>query len=89
MEMGTLLAALSALMSGGGDFLGGMATRNRPAVTVLVYSQLVGLVLASGAAVLMRQDFPSGTDVAWGAAAGVCGAAGLVLAIAGVALIAV
>ena len=72
-----VLAALSALMYGAADFCGGMGTRRSPLFAVLVFSQLVGLVLALGAALILRQRLPDAADLAWGAVAGVCGAAGL------------
>ena len=72
-----LLAGLSALMYGAGDFCGGLASRRMPLFTVLVFSQLVGLAIAVAAALAFRQPLPSPADILWGAAAGVCGAAGL------------
>jgi drug/metabolite transporter (DMT)-like permease len=75
--MSIVLAGLSALMYGVGDFCGGLATRKNPVHVVLVYSQLVGLLLALGFAFMLGQPFPSPADAAWGAVAGICGAAGL------------
>jgi drug/metabolite transporter (DMT)-like permease len=72
-----LLAGLSALMYGAGDFCGGLAARKMPVFTVLIFSQLVGLLIAVAAALAFRQPFPALTDLLWGAAAGVCGTAGL------------
>ena len=75
--MSLLLAGFSALMYGVGDFCGGLATRKSQVPVVLVFSQLVGLVLALGFAIILGQPLPSLTDAAWGAVAGICGAAGL------------
>lgn len=75
--MAILLAGLSALMYGAGDFCGGLASRRMPLFTVLVFSQLVGLLVAVAAAAAFRQSLPASADILWGAAAGVCGAAGL------------
>jgi drug/metabolite transporter (DMT)-like permease len=72
-----LLAGLSALMYGAGDFCGGLASRRAPLFTVLLFSQLVGLLVAAAAALALHQALPSASDLLWGAAAGVCGAAGL------------
>jgi len=75
--VGILLAGLSALMYGAGDFCGGLAARKMPVFTVLLFSQLVGLLIAIGAALAFRQPLPDLPNLLWGAAAGVCGAAGL------------
>jgi drug/metabolite transporter (DMT)-like permease len=72
-----LLAGLSALMYGAGDFCGGLASRRMPLFTVLVFSQFVGLLIAVAAALAFRQRLPGAADILWGAAAGVFGAAGL------------
>ncbi|MFI5367532.1 MAG: EamA family transporter [Spirochaetia bacterium] len=75
--MAIILAGLCALMYGAGDFCGGLGTRTSPLVAVLAVSQLVGLVAALGASVLLGNPLPSGADLAWGAISGVCGTAGL------------
>ncbi len=75
--MSLLLAGFSALMYGVGDFCGGLAARKSPVPVVLVFSQLVGLLLALGFACVLAQPLPSLADAAWGAVAGICGAAGL------------
>ena len=75
--MAILLAGISALMYGGADFLGGLATRRSTILPVLVFSQLVGLVIAVGASFLLGHPAPSPWDMAWGAVAGLCGTAGL------------
>ncbi len=71
------LALCSSLAWGTGDFLGGVASRRRGALTVLALSQLVGLI-AVGAFVLVGQSPVPGVGSALAAAiAGVCGATGL------------
>jgi drug/metabolite transporter (DMT)-like permease len=77
LEVAILLAGLSALMYGAGDFCGGMGARKSPILAVLAFSQLTGLVVAVATALVMRQQLPGPADQAWGAVAGVCGAAGL------------
>jgi len=72
-----LLAGISALLYGGADFYGGLATRRSPVSSVLVFSQLVGLAIALAAAAILRMPLPVPADLAWGAVAGGCGAAGL------------
>jgi drug/metabolite transporter (DMT)-like permease len=73
-----LLAGLSSLTFGVADFLGGMATRRAPAVSVVLLSQLV-----AGAGIIVVAPFfaeiPPASDFAWGAAAGVAGTVGLVV----------
>ena len=75
--MSLLLAGFSALLYGVGDFCGGLASRRSPVPVVLAFSQFVGLLIAFGAALLLGQRPPTIADAAWGAVAGVCGAAGL------------
>jgi drug/metabolite transporter (DMT)-like permease len=75
--MAIFLAGLSALLYGGADFYGGLATRHNPVTSVLALSQLVGLALALAATAALGSAPPNAADLAWGAAAGVCGAAGL------------
>ncbi|MBU6215738.1 MAG: EamA family transporter [Acidobacteria bacterium] len=76
--MGALLAAVSALSFGVGDFLGGLSARRMPAVLAALTAQVAGLVLLVGLALVAGGD-AAGADLAVGAAAGVSGAAGLVL----------
>jgi drug/metabolite transporter (DMT)-like permease len=73
-----LLALASAVVYGAADFCGGLATRRAGAFAVVALSQLAGLV-ALGALLPWWGGAPTGTDLAWGAAAGLAGAAGLVL----------
>ncbi|HVO38798.1 MAG TPA: DMT family transporter [Spirochaetia bacterium] len=75
--MAILLAGLSAIMYGAGDFCGGMATRRTALPAVLVVSQGVGLAIAVAAAVLLGMRVVSATDLLWGVVAGVCGTAGI------------
>jgi drug/metabolite transporter (DMT)-like permease len=72
-----ILAGLSALMYGAADFCGGLGARKTPLFTVLVLSQLVGLVVALAGSLAMGVALPSARDLAWGALAGVCGVLGL------------
>lgn len=77
-RMPFLLAGLSSLTFGVADFLGGMASRRAPAVSVVLMSQLV-----AGAGIVVVAPFvaaiPQASDFAWGAAAGVAGTVGLVV----------
>ncbi|MGR6963862.1 EamA family transporter [Geodermatophilus sp. URMC 61] len=76
--MAVLLALASAVVYGAADFCGGLATRRATASAVVALSQLAGL---AGALALLPVvgGAPTGTDLAWGAAAGLAGATGLVL----------
>lgn len=83
--MSLLLAALSALCYGAADFSGGFAARRSPLVPVLVTSQAAGALLALVFVLASGEALPAGRDLAWGAAAGVAGAAGLALLYRGIA----
>ncbi|RKS77793.1 putative membrane protein [Motilibacter peucedani] len=72
------LALASALVYGTADFCGGLATRRATTVAVVVVSQFAGL-LALLALLPVLDGSPTGTDLAWGAAAGLAGSGGLLL----------
>ncbi|MCU1667334.1 MAG: putative rane protein [Blastococcus sp.] len=73
-----LLALASAVVYGAADFCGGLATRRATAFAVVAASQAAGLV-----ALLLLLPWlgghPEPVDLLWGAAAGLAGAAGLVV----------
>ena len=76
--MAVVLALTSAAVYGAADFLGGLASRKTSVFGVVALSQVVGL--AALLALLPWLGGPvDGTDLAWGVAAGVAGASGLVL----------
>jgi drug/metabolite transporter (DMT)-like permease len=64
-------------MYGAADFCGGLGTKRGSLLAVLVFSQLVGGVIAFAAALLLGDPLPGIMDLAWGSLAGACGAAGL------------
>jgi drug/metabolite transporter (DMT)-like permease len=68
----------SGLCWGVADFFGGLQARRLPALAVAFWSQIVGALALLGVLVL-RGAAPVSTSLAWGAAAGVFGALGLVL----------
>jgi drug/metabolite transporter (DMT)-like permease len=74
-----LLAGLASLSFGVGDFLGGLATRRSPAVSIVVTSQIVGGSGILVAAIVVSEGLASGIDFAWGATAGLAGGVGVVL----------
>ena len=76
--MAVVLALASAVVYGAADFLGGLATRRTSVFGVVALSQLVGLVALLG--LLPWLGGAAGpADLAWGAGAGIAGAAGLVI----------
>jgi drug/metabolite transporter (DMT)-like permease len=73
-----VLALASAVVYGAADFLGGLASRRTSVFGVVAMSQVVGLVALL--ALLPWLGGPVGAaDLAWGGAAGLAGAAGLVV----------
>jgi drug/metabolite transporter (DMT)-like permease len=77
--MTALLAVASALLVGGGDFIGGVLSRSVSAVRVAALAQLAGLVLAIPAALLVDWERVTLADAAWSAGSGVAVGLGLVL----------
>jgi hypothetical protein len=76
--MAALIALASAVTFGAADFAGGLAARRVPAITVTALSQLAGLVVLMPALALLP-GVASAPALWSGAAAGVAGAAGLVV----------
>lgn len=76
--MAVLLALASAVVYGAADFCGGLASRRATAFAVVVVSQAAGLLLLLTLLPWLGGDATT-ADLAWGAASGVAGAAGLVL----------
>ena len=76
--MAVVLALGCAVVYGASDFLGGLASRRTSVFGVVAFSQLAGLVAL--VALLPWLGGPVGpADLGWGAAAGMAGAAGLVV----------
>lgn len=76
--MAVLLALTSAVVYGAADFCGGLAARRAAALAVVAVSQLAGLVTLLALLPALGGD-PAPAGLAWGAAAGLAGAVGLVL----------
>lgn len=74
--MTAFLAILSALLVGGADFLGGLASRTASALRVAALAQAVGLPLAFLLALVVDADRVAGDDVAWALGSGVAVACG-------------
>jgi len=79
MTPATLLALLSAVLYGAGDFVGGVASRRASTLAVVFVSQFAGAV----ALLVLLPLLPSATvgrgDLIWGAAAGLAGGVGVAL----------
>ena len=68
--MAVLLASLAALCFGTADFAGGVASRKNSVPAVLIWSQLAGLAIVTGFALVDRGvRAVTAVDLAWGAAA--------------------
>ena len=74
-----LLALGSALLYGAADFTGGLTTRRAGVIAVVVVSQASGLALVVLALPLLWPQIPAGSDLFWGAAAGLAGGLGVAL----------
>jgi drug/metabolite transporter (DMT)-like permease len=82
--MVVLLGLAAAVLYGGGDFLGGMATRRAHVLTVLTMVESAGVIVALAAAVLSGGP-ASLPGLAWGFGAGAIGGLGLIVFYAGLA----
>lgn len=76
--MTALLALCTAVLVGGADFLGGLASRTVSALRVAALSQMIGLPLAFLLAIVVPAERVSSSDAGWALGAGVVIAFGLV-----------
>ena len=84
--MPVLLAFLSGVSFGAGDFFGGLATREEgSSPTVVLWSQVVSVAALAGAVWWFPTD-ASAADLVWGGLSGLAGAAGLMLLYRGLAV---
>jgi drug/metabolite transporter (DMT)-like permease len=72
-----LLGLAAGLIYGAADFVGGLATKRAPLLTVVLLSQAFGAVLLVAALPLMAPAPVVASDVAWGTGAGVAGTVGV------------
>jgi drug/metabolite transporter (DMT)-like permease len=79
------LALAAALVYGASDFLGGLASRRTSTISVVVWSQGLGLLLLA-VVVPLAGGHALASDVAWGALCGVAGAAAIALLYRGLAI---
>ena len=76
--MGIALALASALVFGGADFAGGIATRDNGATYPVVFlSQCIGLLTVLLVAPFIATSHLAASDLGWGAIAGIIGGTGL------------
>lgn len=75
MNPGYALGAVSALMWGVADFAGGLASKRAPGPLIAGFSGL-GAIAVLLVGMPFMPGTPTASDLAWGAAAGACGAAG-------------
>jgi drug/metabolite transporter (DMT)-like permease len=73
-----LLGLAAAVLYGGGDFIGGMATRRAHVLTVLTLVETAGAIAALAAAAI-APGAVSLAGLAWGFSAGVIGGLGLII----------
>jgi len=74
---GYVLALASAVAYGAADFMGGMASRRASTLAVVLWSQLAGVLVVAAGLLFLPAVHPAAGDLAWGAAAGIAGIAGV------------
>jgi drug/metabolite transporter (DMT)-like permease len=79
------LALAAAIFYGGSDFLGGLASRRTSTISVVVWSQGLGLLLLLAALPFFGAHAVT-ADIAWGALCGVASAAAIMLLYRGLAI---
>jgi drug/metabolite transporter (DMT)-like permease len=78
-ELTVLVFGLLAAASwGAADFSGGLASRRLSALAVVLASQVLGVVVAAGSALVRAEPLPGPSDISWAAAAGAGGGIALV-----------
>jgi drug/metabolite transporter (DMT)-like permease len=78
-ELTVLVFGLLAAASwGAADFSGGLASRRLSALAVVLASQVLGVVVAAGSALVRGEPLPGPADIGWAAAAGAGGGIALV-----------
>ena len=83
--MALVLALLTALAYGVGDFSGGLAARRASPLTVTATAHLIGLCGLVVVAAIVGADAVRPSDLVWGAGAGIFGCIGVVLLYRGLA----
>jgi drug/metabolite transporter (DMT)-like permease len=75
--MVTFFASLAALTYGFSDFSGGLASRKSPTITVVAWSQGIGLLVALVFIPFLGKTEVQMSDLLWGIGAGLAGASGV------------
>ena len=73
-----VIGLASALSWGAGDFVGGFATRRTSAYSVVLVTQIIGIIIFPVLAFTFSESIPPLNNLLWGAFAGFFGAAGLI-----------
>jgi drug/metabolite transporter (DMT)-like permease len=73
------LALASAILYGGGDFVGGLLSRRAGTLAVVVVSQAAGLLFLAALLPAMPGSFPAGAGLLWAILAGIGGGIGVAL----------
>jgi drug/metabolite transporter (DMT)-like permease len=68
----------SAACWGAGDFCGGLATKRTHVYSVVIASQLVGVMMLIGLALTLAEKIPSPIHLLWGGLGGLAGTIGLI-----------
>lgn len=85
-ELSYALAVLSSTAYGAADFIGGLASKRSTVISVVIFSQLSGLVLVLCSLPILPPASPNALDFAWGSAGGLAGGIGLALLYRGLAV---
>ncbi|MDY0387109.1 MAG: DMT family transporter [Methanolobus sp.] len=77
-NLAVILGLASALSWGVGDFAGGYAAKRTSAYTVVLITQIIGIIIFPILAFVFSESLPPLNNLIWGALAGFFGAAGLI-----------
>jgi uncharacterized membrane protein len=67
----------AALALGSGDYGGGLLSRRASSLGIVLVSQLVGMAIAAGIALVKTEPWPGMTDVAWSIVSGIAAVVGI------------
>ena len=75
--LGGISALLSAIVWGSGDFVGGLASRERDQFQAMVLISFAGMLTLLVAMLVLHETFPAPVSILWSIAAGISGAVGM------------